>query len=61
MICSSLAPSTRAASASSSGIVRKNCRSRKIENASPKKAGTISGLNDPTQWSFMNETYSGTT
>ena len=38
MICNSLAPSTRAASESSSGIVRKNCRSRKIENASPEEA-----------------------
>jgi hypothetical protein len=30
---SSPQPSTRAASRYSSGIVRKNCRSRKIENA----------------------------
>ena len=47
MICNSPAPSTRAASDSSSGIVRKNWRSRKIENASPKKLGTISGLSVP--------------
>ena len=51
MICSSLAPSTRAASTSSCGIVRKNCRNRKIENASPKNAGMISGLSEPIQWS----------
>ena len=50
MICHSLAPSIRAASESSSGMVRKNCRSRKIENASPKNRGMISGLNEGIQW-----------
>ena len=60
MICSSLAPSTRAASTSSPGIVRKNCRNRKIENASPKNAGTISGLSEPIQCSLTKIRYSGT-
>src|SRR5690349_15670862 len=60
MICHSFAPSTRAASARSSGIDRKNCRSKKIENASPKKLGTINGLSDGTQWNtFTKTTYSG--
>ena len=36
-------PSTRAASRYSSGIVRKNWRSRKIEKASPNQFGMISG------------------
>ena len=36
-------PSTRAASRYSSGIVRKNCRRRKIANASPSQFGMISG------------------
>ena len=27
----------------------KNCRSRKIENASPKKPGMISGFSEPIQ------------
>ena len=40
---SSPQPSTRAASRYSSGIVRKNWRSRKIENASPNQFGMISG------------------
>jgi hypothetical protein len=46
-IWNSPAPSTRAASDSSWGIVMKNWRSRKIENASPKNTGTISGLSEP--------------
>src|SRR2546428_9393215 len=58
-IWSSLAPSTRAASESSSGIVMKNCRSKKIVKASPKKVGTISGFSDPTQWMRTKKTYSG--
>jgi len=42
----SLAPSMRAASESSSGIVRKNWRRRKILNAPPpKNCGTVSGRN----------------
>ena len=60
-IWNSLPPSTRAASDSSSGIVMKNCRRRKIEKASPKKLGMIRGLNDPTQCSRTNTMYSGTT
>ena len=40
---SSPQPSTRAASRYSSGIVRKNWRSRKIANASPNQFGMISG------------------
>ena len=31
-------------------MVRKNWRSRKIENASPSQAGMISGQSDPTNW-----------
>ena len=42
-ICHSLAPSTRAASHISSGMVRKNCLKRKIIKAFPKNAGTING------------------
>ena len=42
-------PSTRAASRYSSGIVRKNCRSRKIANASPNQFGMISGQSEPTR------------
>ena len=58
---SSPQPSTRAASRYSSGIVRKNCRSRKIENASPNQFGMISGQSVPTRCSFAHITYSGTT
>jgi len=61
MIWNSPPPSTRAASTSSSGIVMKNCRSRKIENASPKKAGTISGFSDGIHWNRENTMYRGTT
>ena len=43
-------PSTRTASVSSLGIVRKNWRSRKIENASPKKLGMMSGFSVPMNW-----------
>ena len=53
-------PSTRAASRYSCGIVMKNWRSRKIENASPKKAGTISGSSVPTQCRRTNMMYSDT-
>ena len=60
MICHSLAPSTRAASESSSGIDMKNCRSRKIEKASPKKLGTISGVRCPIHPSRTNTMYRGT-
>ena len=45
-----LQPSIRAASSSSFGIVRKNCRKRKIKNAPPpKNAGMISGLRESIQ------------
>src|SRR4029450_7330146 len=54
-------PSTRAASAYSSGIVMKNCRRRKIEKASPRKFGMMSGDRDPTTCSFENNTQTGTT
>ncbi len=47
---SSPQPSTRAASRYSSGIVRKNWRSRKIENASPNQFGMISGQSLPMKW-----------
>ena len=43
-------PSTRTASVSSLGIVRKNWRSRKIEKASPKKLGMMSGFSVPMNW-----------
>ena len=59
-IWSSLAPSTLAASDSSWGMVRKNWRSRKMVNASPKNNGMISGLSDPIQPSRTKMTYSGT-
>ena len=55
-IRSSPQPSTRAASRYSSGIVRKNWRSRKIANASPKKFGMISGQSEPTRCSFAHIT-----
>ena len=43
-ICNELAPSTRAASSYSRGIVRKNWRSRKTPNELPaSQCGTISG------------------
>src|SRR5215217_2224545 len=42
-ICHSFAPSTRAASESSGGMVLKNWRSRKISKALAKNEGTISG------------------
>ena len=46
----SLQPSMRAASASSSGRVRKNWRMRKMLKAPPpKKKGTVSGKNESTQ------------
>ena len=47
-IWNSPAPSTRMASVSSLGMVMKNWRNRKIENASPKKLGMISGFSVPT-------------
>ena len=31
-------------------MVMKNCRSRKIEKASPKKFGMMSGLSVPMNW-----------
>ncbi len=49
-ICQWPPPSTRTASVSSLGIVMKNWRSRKIEKASPKKLGMISGLSVPMNW-----------
>src|SRR5581483_8003453 len=60
-IRSSPLPSILAASKYSSGIVRKNCRSRKIENASPSQFGRITGQSVPTRPSFAHITYSGTT
>src|ERR1700675_3970262 len=56
----SLAPSTLAASDSSCGIVKKNWRSKKIVNASPKKVGTIKGFNGPIQWIRTKIAYRGT-
>jgi hypothetical protein len=41
-------------------MVRKNWRSRKMLNASPKNIGMISGLSDPIQCSRTKITYSGT-
>ena len=38
----------------------KNCRSRKMVNASPKNSGTISGLSDPIQPRRTKMMYSGT-
>src|SRR5258706_1218475 len=49
-ICHSEAPSTRAASHISSGMVRKNCRNRKTSYAFAKKPGTISGRNVSPQY-----------
>ena len=49
-ICRCPPPSTRIASVSSCGMVRKNWRSRKIEKASPKKLGMIRGLSVPMNW-----------
>jgi hypothetical protein len=49
-------PSTRAASRYSSGIVRKNWRSRKMENASPSQLGMITGQSVPTRCSFAHIT-----
>ena len=49
-ICQWPPPSTRTASHSSFGIVMKNWRSRKIEKASPKKLGMISGFRVPMNW-----------
>jgi hypothetical protein len=40
--------------------VRKNWRSRKIENASPNQLGMINGASEPTSPSFAHSTYSGT-
>ena len=44
-------PSTFAASMYSDGIVSRNWRSRKIENASPNAIGMISGHSVPDRWS----------
>jgi len=54
------APSTRAASRYSSGIVTMNCRSRKMENASPSRFGRISGHSVPVRWKLAHQRYSGT-
>src|SRR5207244_270294 len=40
--------------------VRKNCLSRKIENASPKKEGTMRGVSEPIQCKRTKMTYRGT-
>ena len=53
---SSPQPSTRAASRYSSGIVKKNWRSRKIENASPNQFGRMTGQSVPTRCSFAHIT-----
>jgi len=53
-------PSILAASLSSIGMVLKNCRSKKIENALPKKAGTQSGRKEPTQPSHLKRPNVGT-
>ena len=53
-------PSILAASDSSSGMVRKNWRRRKILNALPNQAGTQSGRNDPIQCSFWKSANVGT-
>ena len=50
----------------SSGMVRKNWRRRKIENASPNQFGMITGQSVPMKlkpngWNFAHATYSGTT
>ena len=42
-IRSNEAPSTRAASAKSNGMVRKYCRSKNVPNAPPIKAGSHNG------------------
>ena len=57
---SSLAPSIFAASESSMGMVRKNCRRRKMEKALAKNAGTQSGRNVPTHPSQRNSANVGT-
>ncbi len=44
---SSVHPSTTAASESSRGMVRKNCRSRKMLKAEPNQAGIQSGRKVP--------------
>ncbi len=49
-ICQWPPPSTLMASVSSLGMVMKNWRSRKIENASPKKLGMMRGLSVPMNW-----------
>ena len=48
-MCHGFAPSTRAASASSVGIARKNWRSRNVPNAPPRNAPTQSGSCVPIQ------------
>jgi hypothetical protein len=56
-IPSSFAPSIRAASTRSAGIVRKNCRIKKINKGVPKKAGATSGQNvliQSMRWKKMN-------
>ena len=54
------APSMRAASASSSGIVMKNCRIMKMKNALPKAFGTTSGRYEFSQPRLLNVMNSGT-
>ncbi len=45
----------------SDGIVSRNCRSRKIENASPNAIGMISGHSVPVRWNCCAHTrYIGT-
>ena len=56
---SRLAPSIRAASSNSIGIVRKNWRSKKMKKASPKKEGTINGSRVLTQLQFREHHVNG--
>ncbi len=60
IVPTSLQPSTRAASAYSLGIVTRNCRSRKMENASPNSIGMISGHSVPVRWKRAHMMYIGT-
>src|SRR5688572_27324680 len=53
------APSRRAASSSSFGIVIKNWRSRKIKKGQPNQAGIISGANELLQPIELKSTYWG--
>src|SRR5947209_2979416 len=58
-ICKTFAPSIRAASSSSRGIVEKNWRSMKIRKAFPKNERTNSGHSVFTAWTSRKNSYSG--